>query len=69
MLLPCPGCGALFPPSDGPTHRYLGASAGIRTVGLRHVDGSSWGDDRAVVPALCRSGLIGGVNLLVPSRA
>ena len=28
MLLPCPGCGALFPPCDGPTHRYLGASAG-----------------------------------------
>jgi len=27
-LLPCPGCGALYPPSDGPTHRYLGASAG-----------------------------------------
>ena len=24
----CPGCGALFPPSDGPTHRYVGASAG-----------------------------------------
>jgi hypothetical protein len=28
VLLPCPGCGALFPPSDGPTHRYIGASAG-----------------------------------------
>jgi hypothetical protein len=28
MLLPCPGCGALFPPDDGPTHRYVGASAG-----------------------------------------
>jgi hypothetical protein len=28
VLSPCPGCGALFPPSDGPTHRYLGASAG-----------------------------------------
>jgi hypothetical protein len=27
-LSPCPGCGALFPPYDGPTHRYLGASAG-----------------------------------------
>ena len=25
---PCPGCGALFPSQDGPTHRYLGASAG-----------------------------------------
>ena len=28
MLSPCPGCGALFPPYDGPTHRYIGASAG-----------------------------------------
>src|SRR5215467_14106443 len=27
-LSPCPGCGASFPPYDGPTHRYLGASAG-----------------------------------------
>lgn len=27
-LTPCPGCGALFPPYDGPTHRYIGASAG-----------------------------------------
>jgi hypothetical protein len=27
-LSPCPGCGALFPEHDGPTHRYLGASAG-----------------------------------------
>lgn len=27
MLIPCEGCGALFPPYDGPTHRYLGASA------------------------------------------
>jgi hypothetical protein len=26
-LTPCPGCGALFPPFDGPTHRYVGASA------------------------------------------
>lgn len=26
-LSPCPGCGALYPLHDGPTHRYLGASA------------------------------------------
>jgi len=26
-LIPCPGCGALFPPHDGPIHRYIGASA------------------------------------------
>ncbi len=25
-LEPCPNCGALLPPNDGPTHRYLGAS-------------------------------------------
>jgi len=27
LLEPCPGCGALLPPNNGPTHRYLGASA------------------------------------------
>ena len=27
MSAPCPGCGTLFPPYEGPTHRYLGASA------------------------------------------
>ncbi len=26
-LEPCPGCGALFPPSAGPMHRSIGASA------------------------------------------
>ena len=26
-LTPCRGCGALFPEYDGPTHRYIGASA------------------------------------------
>jgi hypothetical protein len=26
MLTPCPGCRTLLPPSDGPTHRYIGAS-------------------------------------------
>lgn len=24
---PCPGCGLLLPPSDGPTHAYIGSSA------------------------------------------
>jgi len=28
----CPGCGALFPSSDGPTHAYIGASAGFWAV-------------------------------------
>ena len=27
MSAPCQGCGAFFPPYDGPTHRYVGASA------------------------------------------
>jgi len=31
-LLPCPGCGALFPNIDYPTHRYLGASPGCWAV-------------------------------------
>jgi hypothetical protein len=26
-LSACPGCGAALPPSDGPIHRYIGASA------------------------------------------
>lgn len=26
-LEPCPGCGASLPATDGPTHRYIGASA------------------------------------------
>ena len=25
---PCPGCGGLFPDTDGPTHAYIGASPG-----------------------------------------
>jgi len=32
VLSPCPGCGALFPPYDGPTHRYIGASASCWAV-------------------------------------
>ena len=28
----CPGCGAAFPASDGPTHDYIGASAGCWAV-------------------------------------
>lgn len=30
--VPCPGCGARFPAFDGPTHAYLGASAGCWAV-------------------------------------
>ena len=37
MLSPCPGCGALFPPVEGPTHRYLGASAGCWALLNWHV--------------------------------
>jgi len=29
---PCAGCGALFPGTGGPTHRYLGASPGCWAV-------------------------------------
>ena len=29
---PCPGCGALVPQTDGPTHRYIGASSGCWEV-------------------------------------
>ncbi|MDH3581190.1 MAG: DUF5946 family protein [Hyphomicrobiales bacterium] len=31
-LAPCPDCGANVPVSDGPTHAYLGASAGCWAV-------------------------------------
>lgn len=31
-LRPCPGCGALVPDTDGPTHRYIGASPGCWAV-------------------------------------
>lgn len=31
-LEPCAGCGALFPPHDGPTHPYIGASAACWAV-------------------------------------
>jgi len=36
-LSPCPGCGALFPEHDGPTHRYIGASAGCWALFSRAV--------------------------------
>jgi len=29
---PCPGCGAVLEPVDGPVHRYLGASSACWTV-------------------------------------
>jgi hypothetical protein len=32
VLAPCPGCGALFPRHDGPTHKYIGASAACWAV-------------------------------------
>lgn len=31
-LAPCPGCGAVFPLIEGPTHRYIGASAGCWAI-------------------------------------
>jgi len=37
MLIACEGCGALFPPYDGPTHAYLGASAACWALFNWHV--------------------------------
>jgi len=37
VLIPCEGCGALFPPYDGPTHRYVGASAACWALFHWHV--------------------------------
>lgn len=31
-LIHCPGCGALVPGGDGPTHRYIGASPGCWAI-------------------------------------
>lgn len=31
-LEPCPDCRALLPPTDGPTHRYIGASSACWTM-------------------------------------
>jgi hypothetical protein len=40
LLIPCPGCGALFPPYEGPTHRYIGASAACWSLELSLASGS-----------------------------
>jgi hypothetical protein len=42
QLSPCLGCGALFSPHDGPTHRYFGASAGCWALfnGLVLIEGT-----------------------------
>jgi len=37
VLTPCEGCGALFAPYDGPTHRYVGASAACWALFHWHV--------------------------------
>ncbi|MEO5923138.1 MAG: DUF5946 family protein [Bryobacteraceae bacterium] len=39
-LIPCPGCGASFPPFDGPTHRYIGASAACWALMLAWMSGN-----------------------------
>lgn len=31
-LLPCPGCGGLFPEVEGPTHRYMESSPGCWAI-------------------------------------
>jgi len=40
-LIPCPGCGALFPPHEGPTHRYIGASSACWELNLSLMSGST----------------------------
>lgn len=40
ILIPCPGCGALFPRYDGPTHRYVGDSAACWALTLSLTSGS-----------------------------
>lgn len=44
-LQQCPGCGALFPEVDGPTHRYIGASPGCWVV-FGEVSEREYGDFR-----------------------
>lgn len=44
-MLPCPGCGALVPGVDGPTHRYVGASPGCWAA-FGEVTGKEYGDLR-----------------------
>ena len=63
MLLPCPGCGALFPPHDGPTHRYIGASAGCWAL-------FSWSlvDEDAEVASLVAQSSIPTRPVAVPSH-
>lgn len=46
-LIPCIGCGALVPDVDGPTHRYVGATAGcwaiFNAVSVRHYENPALG--------------------------
>jgi hypothetical protein len=61
-LSPCPGCGALFPPQDGPTHRYLGASAGCWALYWSAVEG-----DAHIAELVAQSKIPGNV-VPVPAR-
>lgn len=44
-LQPCPGCAGLFPPTDAPTHAYIGASPGCWAV-YCEVLGREYGEQR-----------------------
>ena len=44
-LRPCPGCGALVPEVEGPTHRYIGASSGCWAA-FGEVSEKEYGDFR-----------------------
>lgn len=61
-LEPCPGCGALFPPIDGPTHRYIGASAGCWALYSPLVVGGQ------PDPALIAASRVAGTPAVLPSR-
>jgi hypothetical protein len=40
---PCPGCGLIRPPAEGPTHAYIGASAGCWAL-FTEVSAREYGD-------------------------
>jgi hypothetical protein len=53
---PCPGCGAMLPPSSGPTHEYIGASPACWAVfgevlAAEYSDRAFWAAHRITVDA------------------
>ena len=64
MLSPCPGCGVLFPHFEGPTHAYVGASAGCWA--LLHWTVTTGGPDTTGLVAQSR---IPGNIVQIPARS